>query len=137
MAPESRGEAGATRPTAMHERAAAPRFERAAGRPAALAGDRKFSILRRQGAWRDALRRRMLALADALAVVGAGVVAGAGSSKPALIPLTVASIPGWLLLAKLYGLYENDHRVLRHLTVDEMPSLIVLATTGTAAEMLI
>jgi exopolysaccharide biosynthesis polyprenyl glycosylphosphotransferase len=54
-----------------------------------------------------------------------------------LIPLTIASLPIWLLLAKLYGLYDNDHRVLRHLTVDELPSLIVLATTGTAAQMLV
>ncbi len=137
MAPESRGEGGATRPTVVRERAAPPRLRGGNGQALAPPRDRKFSILRRQGAWRDALRRRMLAIADVLAVVAAAAVAAVLSSKPSLVPLTLALIPAWLLLAKLYGLYENDHRVLRHLTVDELPSLIVLATTGTAGEMLV
>jgi FlaA1/EpsC-like NDP-sugar epimerase len=34
-------------------------------------------------------------------------------------------------LAKLHGLYDRDHRALRHLTVDELPSIFVWATTGT------
>ena len=40
--------------------------------------------------------------------------------------------PVWLLLAKLHALYDHDHRVLRHLTVDELPSLTMWATTSTA-----
>src|SRR2546423_5481430 len=138
MAPESRGEAGRGGPTAtLPGRAAAGPGARGAERPVLPPADRKFSILRRRGAWRDALRRRMLAFADVVAVMAAGTVAAVGSGEAGLIPVTVALIPGWLLLAKLYGLYDNDHRVLRHLTVDELPNLIVLATTGTAIEMLV
>jgi exopolysaccharide biosynthesis polyprenyl glycosylphosphotransferase len=91
-----------------------------------------FSILRRRGAWRDALRRRMLATADIAAVVIASVLF-VGASKGAALLLALGLLPVWLLAAKLYGLYDQDHRVLRHLTVDELPSLISWATTSSAA----
>jgi exopolysaccharide biosynthesis polyprenyl glycosylphosphotransferase len=80
---------------------------------------------------RDALRRRMLAMGDALAVALATLVA--------LGPLSVAEgfwaialIPVWLLLAKLHGLYDRDHRSLRHLTVDELGSILTWSTVSTA-----
>jgi exopolysaccharide biosynthesis polyprenyl glycosylphosphotransferase len=70
--------------------------------------------------WRDARRRRMLAGADLLAgVVPLAVVAGAGTGS--LWP--VAFAPLWPLTAKLFGLYDRDHRALRHLTADEVPQL--------------
>src|SRR4051794_41852167 len=40
-----------------------------------------YSLLRRQGPWRDALRRRMLALADVLAFVAATAVAVAANGS--------------------------------------------------------
>ena len=90
-----------------------------------------FSILRRRGPWRDALRRRMLALADlAAVVVVTALIVGISDDGPFLLGLGL--LPAWLLLAKLYGLYDQDHRVLRHLTVDELASLISWATTGAA-----
>jgi exopolysaccharide biosynthesis polyprenyl glycosylphosphotransferase len=36
------------------------------------------------------------------------------------------------VLAKLFGLYDRDHKVIRHLTVDEAPYLALWALTGTA-----
>src|SRR5689334_19371019 len=90
-----------------------------------------FSILRRRGPWRDALRRRMLAIADLLAVALACLLCIGISETDALL-LAVALLPFWLLAAKLHGLYDRDHRVLRHLTVDELPSLVSWATTGSA-----
>src|SRR5215212_9449562 len=42
------------------------------------------------------------------------------------------SVPLWLLLAKLHGLYDRDERVLHHLTVDELPSIAAWAVTGVA-----
>ena len=80
--------------------------------------------------WRDALRRRMLALADAVAA--AAGTAGAGLSL-AEAPWGLVFLPLWLLLAKLFGLYDRDHQAIRHLTIDEAPLLIAWAAAGTAS----
>ena len=90
-----------------------------------------FSIVRREGPWRDALRRRMLAVADLLAAAIATVTA-VGLADGSSLVWCLAALPGWILLAKLHGLYDSDHRVLRHLTVDELPTLATWALTGTA-----
>jgi hypothetical protein len=93
-----------------------------------------FSILRHRGHWRDALRRRMLGIADlttALIALGFAVWAGA-------MPLwAVALATLWVVLAKLYGLYDNDHRALRHLTVDELPTLLTWTATSSALSALL
>lgn len=70
----------------------------------------------------------MLAAADlAAAAVAAGVTTAAiGSAWP------FAFLPLWLLVAKLFGLYDRDHRALRHLTADEVPAIIAWAATITA-----
>ena len=80
----------------------------------------------------DPLRRRMLALADLLTV--AVVAATLGSFGPGITAAlgAVLFLPGWILSAKLYGLYDRDHRTLRHLTVDELPFLFVWAITSVA-----
>ena len=49
----------------------------------------------------------------------------------------LASLPLWLVLAKLHGLYDRDHRSLRHLTVDEVPSILSWAMSGTFATLVI
>jgi exopolysaccharide biosynthesis polyprenyl glycosylphosphotransferase len=94
----------------------------------------EFSLLHRRGPWRDALRRRMLALADLLATTSAvGLVAAVG-----FVPVwSLALVPLWLVLAKLYGLYDNDHRALRHLTVDELPTTMAWTTTATALHLML
>ena len=74
----------------------------------------------------------MLVAADLLGVIGAGVVVAASTGQGDLVALSAAMLPLWLVLAKLCGLYDSDHRVLRHLTVDEAPNLIAWATIGTA-----
>jgi exopolysaccharide biosynthesis polyprenyl glycosylphosphotransferase len=88
--------------------------------------------------WRDALLRRMLALADlsaaGLATALLLVRSGAGATE-ALGP--VLFLPVWILLAKLHGLYDRDQRAMRHLTVDELPSIFVWAITGTAGAALV
>jgi exopolysaccharide biosynthesis polyprenyl glycosylphosphotransferase len=87
-----------------------------------------------RGLWasRDPLRRRMLALADAgtamlvavsLVVLGPGLPAAGGA---------LLFLPAWILAAKLYGLYDRDHRALRHLTVDELPIILTWAITCVA-----
>jgi exopolysaccharide biosynthesis polyprenyl glycosylphosphotransferase len=79
----------------------------------------------------------MLALADVFAVVTVAaslVVFGPGLSAAAGALLFV---PFWIVAAKLYGLYDRDHRALRHLTVDELPILFVWVITCVAAMVLV
>jgi exopolysaccharide biosynthesis polyprenyl glycosylphosphotransferase len=80
----------------------------------------------------DPLRRRLLALADVCTVAAvAATLAALGPGVSAALGALVF-LPGWILAAKLYGLYDRDHRTLRHLTVDELPFLIVWAITSVA-----
>ncbi len=41
--------------------------------------------------------------------------------------------PVWILVLKLHGLYDNDHRRIRHSTFDELPTLISASVLGTLA----
>jgi exopolysaccharide biosynthesis polyprenyl glycosylphosphotransferase len=75
--------------------------------------------------WRDALRRRLLAAADLTATVLAIAVA-VPSVAPGLWLLAAAPLA--ILVAKLLGLYDRDHRAIRHLTIDEAPAIAVWAT---------
>ena len=89
----------------------------------------------RRGFWKDALRRRMLAAADLLAVLCAALAAGLtvpGGSPTAIWIAALA--PAWLVLAKLRGLYDRDHVRIRHQTLDESSALfhwVALCSTGT------
>jgi exopolysaccharide biosynthesis polyprenyl glycosylphosphotransferase len=80
----------------------------------------------------DVFRRRLLGGADVLAAFLGLAAAGASWTALAWSPLLV---PFWLLAAKLLGLYDRDHRSIRHLTVDELPGLAAwaLLCTGLAA----
>jgi exopolysaccharide biosynthesis polyprenyl glycosylphosphotransferase len=82
--------------------------------------------------WLDAFRRRVLAAADALAIGTVALTLGRleGDDYHALVLL--ASLPLWLVLAKACGLYDRDHRALRHLTVDEMPQIVLWTLVGSA-----
>jgi exopolysaccharide biosynthesis polyprenyl glycosylphosphotransferase len=80
----------------------------------------------------EPLLRRMLAVADVLAVAVAAVVVGTWGNGPAAAFLLALSAPVWIVTAKLAGLYDRDQRTLRHLTVDELPWLVVWALTSTA-----
>ncbi len=69
----------------------------------------------------------MLALADLLAAAAASLVVTSWGADAfwALILL-----PGWVVIAKLIGLYDRDHVAIRHLTVDELPALAAWAAAG-------
>ena len=41
-------------------------------------------------------------------------------------------LPLWPLVAKLLGLYDRDHRALRHLTADEVPGILAWVAIVTA-----
>jgi exopolysaccharide biosynthesis polyprenyl glycosylphosphotransferase len=79
--------------------------------------------------WRDSLRRRMLGVADLLAVViGTLVLVPIGAALWGL-----AILPLWIVLAKVFGLYDRDQMVIRHQTFDELPRIAGWVAMGTAA----
>jgi exopolysaccharide biosynthesis polyprenyl glycosylphosphotransferase len=92
-----------------------------------------FSIAQRRGPWREALLRRMLAMADAVSALTVSLSLGTVfGGRFAQLLWSALFVPVWLVLAKIHGLYDRDHRALRHLTVDELPAIFIWATTGTS-----
>jgi exopolysaccharide biosynthesis polyprenyl glycosylphosphotransferase len=85
--------------------------------------------LRRRGA----LLRRLLALGDwgALLVSLCVVTAATSSTDVGTLFWAVLFSPAWVIVAKLQGLYDNDHRRIRHSTLDELPALISASVLGT------
>jgi lipopolysaccharide/colanic/teichoic acid biosynthesis glycosyltransferase len=83
--------------------------------------------------WRDARRRRLLALTDCCSAALALAVV----LPPERAIWALAFLPVWVLVAKLAGLYDADHRVVRHLTVDEAPAILAWAVIGTAVVALL
>jgi exopolysaccharide biosynthesis polyprenyl glycosylphosphotransferase len=81
--------------------------------------------------WRDAVRRRILVSADLIAGTLATTLALLATSGPWVF--AILFLPVWVLAAKLLGLYDADHREIRHLTIDELPALLAWAALGTAA----
>jgi exopolysaccharide biosynthesis polyprenyl glycosylphosphotransferase len=77
--------------------------------------------------WRDARRRRLLALADCAAAAVALICALPSERAVWLL----AFLPVWILVAKLAGLYDSDHRAMRHLTVDEAPAIVAWGVIAT------
>jgi exopolysaccharide biosynthesis polyprenyl glycosylphosphotransferase len=84
---------------------------------------------------RGSLLRRLLASGDWLTLVATLCIVTAASSKTDIGTLFWATMfsPVWVLVLKLHGLYDNDHRRIRHSTLDELSSLISAAALGTLA----
>jgi exopolysaccharide biosynthesis polyprenyl glycosylphosphotransferase len=82
---------------------------------------------------RGAMLRRLLVAGDWVGIVAALCVATALTSTTDVGKLFWAALftPAWLLVLKLHGLYDNDHRRIRHSTLDELPSLISASALGT------
>jgi exopolysaccharide biosynthesis polyprenyl glycosylphosphotransferase len=82
---------------------------------------------------RGALLRRLLALGDwtALVVTLFAVTATTSSTDVADLFWAVLFSPSWILVVKLHGLYDHDHRRIRHSTLDEVPSLVSATVLGT------
>jgi exopolysaccharide biosynthesis polyprenyl glycosylphosphotransferase len=82
---------------------------------------------------RGALLRRLLALGDwtALVVTLFAVTLATSSTDVADLFWAVLFSPSWILVVKLHGLYDHDHRRIRHSTLDEVPSLVSATVLGT------
>jgi len=90
------------------------------------------------GPIRDPLLRRMLALADAIGVTGSVLLLAAVGSHSLDAGLwSLFTLPLWLVLAKLHGLYDRDRHALRHLTVDELGQIFAWTISGTIATALV
>jgi exopolysaccharide biosynthesis polyprenyl glycosylphosphotransferase len=122
----------------------------AVGRPGLLhevleaVDERTLSILERQRQTKHSMRRgwlvrRMLLLADVLGLSLAFLAALAlyGSRGP-FDPVGVRhellvfflTLPGWILVAKLHGLYDRDEERADHSTVDDVVGVFHLVTIG-------
>jgi exopolysaccharide biosynthesis polyprenyl glycosylphosphotransferase len=82
---------------------------------------------------RGAVLRRLLAGGDWVALAGSLCLVTATTSTTDIATLFWAILftPAWILVLKLHGLYDNDHRRIRHSTLDELPSLVSASVLGT------
>jgi exopolysaccharide biosynthesis polyprenyl glycosylphosphotransferase len=110
------------------------------GASAAVDGGRRHllatGVVPRVGKRRGWLVRRVLVLADVLGLslafvatesflTSGGVI---GEQAEALVFL--ATLPAWVLAAKLYGLYDRDEARTDHSTVDDFVGIFQLASVG-------
>ncbi|HET6997721.1 MAG TPA: sugar transferase [Solirubrobacterales bacterium] len=114
-----------SRASAPAARAPEPRPLTAAGRLGLTGPDGS----RRRGA----MLRRLLASGDWVALIGTLCLVTASTSTTDVATLFWAVLfsPAWILVIKLHGLYDNDHRRIRHSTLDELPSLVSASVLGT------
>jgi exopolysaccharide biosynthesis polyprenyl glycosylphosphotransferase len=101
----------------------------------ALLEYRRTSIFPARRRW---LLHRALLLSDLLGLVGSFVVAtaftsssGPTLSRPEEAALLVLSLPFWVLLLKLHGLYDRDEEATDHSTVNELVGVFHVLTVGT------
>jgi exopolysaccharide biosynthesis polyprenyl glycosylphosphotransferase len=87
----------------------------------------RFAPLREGLAFRrDAVFRRLLAVADLVSATGGLVLIGALTNR-GLPVASIATIPMIVPIAKMLGRYDRDEVVLRKSTLDEIPALLTLA----------
>jgi exopolysaccharide biosynthesis polyprenyl glycosylphosphotransferase len=99
-------------------------------RPTGVRARRRGWLVRRSLVVADLIGLTLAFLATELAFgAGRGVANGAGTLAEEL--LFVLSLPGWILLAKLYGLYDRDEERTHHSTTDDLAGVFNLTTVGT------
>jgi exopolysaccharide biosynthesis polyprenyl glycosylphosphotransferase len=77
---------------------------------------------------RDAAVRRMLAVADAVAIAAGLSVALIG--RPAQLGWALLTLPLWIVLFKAYGLYDRDVKRISHASLDDVPWLFHAVLVG-------
>ena len=105
-----------------------------------LRGAEIYAIARAQNARRQLERgrgwlvRRALLVADLVGLVVAFVVASVvtdGAGTGVEYAVFAATLPLWVVVAKLHGLYDKDEERTDHWTVDDVVGVIHLVTLGT------
>jgi exopolysaccharide biosynthesis polyprenyl glycosylphosphotransferase len=95
---------------------------------------RRTALIRGRG-W---LVRRMLLAADLLGLIAAFLAAqlalGEGSARGVALEtefvLFLATLPVWVVLSKLYGLYDRDEERTDHSTADDLVGVLHMVTLG-------
>ncbi len=98
-----------------------------AGAPGGLTRQRgaRGQLVAYQHCRRDWLLRRLLACSDGAALVLSlcvAILAGGGPGRTQLL-LGLVTVPAWIVLFTVYGLYQRDVKRLSHATLDDVPSL--------------
>jgi exopolysaccharide biosynthesis polyprenyl glycosylphosphotransferase len=104
-----------------------------AGERAAAAGPDAASVVATRHGRREYLRRRLLAVADAVGIAVGLLVAmlAASHGHPGgRLVWALPLLPAWLVLFKLYGLYDQDGKRFSHSTLDELPSVFHALVVG-------
>jgi exopolysaccharide biosynthesis polyprenyl glycosylphosphotransferase len=86
---------------------------------------------RREVRLRDAVFRRLLALADLLAAVVAVLVCVIWLAGLSLEPVALVALPLIAIAGKVVGVYDRDELLVNKTTIDEAPRLFQLATLYT------
>jgi exopolysaccharide biosynthesis polyprenyl glycosylphosphotransferase len=93
------------------------------------------SVVATRHGHRDFVIRRLLAAADAVGITLALLVAAAFNGGPGtnaeLLVWGVLSVPAWIVLFKIYGLYERDAKRVSHATLDDLPWIFHSIVIGT------
>jgi exopolysaccharide biosynthesis polyprenyl glycosylphosphotransferase len=114
-----------------------PKTERAAPARRAGEGEKPAAVTARErndeSRQRGAQLRRLLATGDWMAMIGALCAATLATSSANVGTLFWAIFlsPAWVLVVKMHGLYDHDHRRIRHSTLDELPALVSASALGT------
>ena len=101
-------------------------------RPEKPPGDPEPSPGAQQSRRRGAVLRRLLAFSDWSVLIASLFAVTAASATTEIGTLFWATLfsPTWIFVVKLHGLYDNDHRRIRHSTLDELPSLVAASVVG-------
>ncbi len=100
--------------------------------------DRSDSVVRGISAARygrrDYLMRRLLVFADAAGIIVGLLAAAQVQSRPdagSFLLLGAATLPVWVIVFKLYGLYDRDVKRVSHTAIDDVPWLFHALLIGT------
>ncbi|MGI8803275.1 MAG: exopolysaccharide biosynthesis polyprenyl glycosylphosphotransferase [Solirubrobacteraceae bacterium] len=107
-----------------------------AGEAPAAAG-RPERLVARRYARRDFYLRRVLALSDLFGVTAALILTLAlapGGFGFGRVSYAVAGAPLWIVVFKLYGLYDRDVKRISHTTIDDVPPLFHALLIGSLGE---
>src|SRR5205823_5803758 len=84
---------------------------------------------------RDYIIRRILAMGDALAIALALLVSAAVDPRHGhdvdMFLWGLLATPAWIVLFKMYGLYDRDAKRVSHTTLDDIPRLFHAIVIGT------
>ena len=101
----------------------------------ATVGSADRSVVGARHGHRDYVIRRLLVAADVVGIALALVVTAAVDPLPGsnldVIPWGLVTLPMWIVVFKLYGLYDRDLKRVSHSTVDDVPWLFHGVVIGT------